>query len=103
MYFGHVAPPDRVRIATDFDCQHGATHPSCPAVTNQPENAFDGFRLLADTRLALVIGEPAQAASIQVDSHSGGPLRALVIADLVLDFHAVGTNVGPRSGYVFGA
>ncbi len=64
MYFGRVAPPVRVRIATNFDCQHGATYPSYSALTNQAENAFNSFRFPADTRLALVVGEPAQAASI---------------------------------------
>jgi hypothetical protein len=55
--------------------------------SNQTENAFDGFRLLADTRLALVIGEPAQATGIR--------LCPFVIADLVFDFRAVKPNVGP--------
>jgi hypothetical protein len=102
-YFGRVAPPVRVRIATDFDCQHGAAHPICPAFTDQPENALNSFRLIADTRLALVVGEPAQAAGVQLDSHPGEPLCVFVIADLLFDFRAVGTNIGARAGKVFGA
>jgi hypothetical protein len=47
---------------------------------NLREDLFDCFGLLANPALGLVVGEPAEAARIEVNSHEKHPLwfRALV-------------------------
>src|ERR1700674_5056531 len=63
-------PPFGGGIPADFLRQSLAGDPFNRASRNQPQNELDGFGLLADSPLGLVIGQAAETAGVQINSHS---------------------------------
>ena len=62
-----VVAPVQVRVAADFDLKYAAAHPSRPTRLHESKNALDGFCLVVDPCLALIIRQAIQATPVQVD------------------------------------
>src|ERR1700691_3454687 len=61
--------PFQSRCSSYLILQRLARDPVHSANANQCKNVLNGFRLLANSRLRLVVGEPAQATGVEVDLH----------------------------------